>query len=72
MAYASETRTTGKSLGLNLGGLWASLTERYTKYSVYRATVAELDALTDRELADLGLHRSQLRDVAYEAAYGEN
>ena len=35
---------------------------------VYRRTYAELSALTNRELADLGLHRSEVRRVALEAA----
>lgn len=38
---------------------------------VYRQTFAELDALSDRELADLGLHRSLIRAVAKDAAYGK-
>ncbi|MFN3937620.1 MAG: DUF1127 domain-containing protein [Gemmobacter sp.] len=37
---------------------------------VYRRTLAELNALTTRELADLGLTRSMLTRVALEAAYG--
>jgi uncharacterized protein YjiS (DUF1127 family) len=36
----------------------------------YRQTYEELEALSDRELADLGLSRHSIRDVAREAAYG--
>ena len=35
---------------------------------IYRATFAELNSLTDRELADLGLRRSMIRGLAKEAA----
>ena len=38
---------------------------------VYMQTVTELDALSDRDLADLGLHRSLIRAVAKDAAYGK-
>ena len=35
---------------------------------VYAKTLTELSRLSNRELADLGLHRSQLRSVALQAA----
>lgn len=38
---------------------------------VYRQTLTELDALSDRDLADLGLHRSMISAVAKDAAYGK-
>ena len=38
--------------------------------SVYRQTLRELNDLSSRDLADLGLHRSSIRRVAYEAAWG--
>lgn len=56
------------------GGFFArilnGLTERYTQYAAYRKTMAELSALSDRELRDLGLHRSMIRFLAHEEAYG--
>jgi uncharacterized protein YjiS (DUF1127 family) len=41
------------------------------KRSVYRATVSELTFLSGRELADLGIHRSAIKSIAFEAAYGK-
>ncbi|MCF8511444.1 MAG: DUF1127 domain-containing protein [Rhodobacteraceae bacterium] len=38
---------------------------------VYGQTLAELGALSDRDLADLGLHRSMISAVAKDAAYGK-
>jgi uncharacterized protein YjiS (DUF1127 family) len=35
---------------------------------VYRETVRELQSLSERELADLGVHRSDIRDIARQAA----
>jgi uncharacterized protein YjiS (DUF1127 family) len=37
---------------------------------VYWQTVAELRALSDRELADLGIARAAIPGIAHEAAYG--
>ncbi|MBT0956227.1 DUF1127 domain-containing protein [Alphaproteobacteria bacterium KMM 3653] len=35
----------------------------------YRATLNELQELSNRELSDLGMHRSNLRSIAYQAVY---
>ncbi len=45
---------------------------RYQNYRAFRTTVNELSALSNRELADLGLHRSTLKRVAYQAVYATN
>ena len=37
---------------------------------VYRASYYELSMLTDRDLSDLGIPRSDIRRLALEAAYG--
>ncbi|NNE81302.1 MAG: DUF1127 domain-containing protein [Silicimonas sp.] len=42
---------------------------RYKQYRLYRTTLDELRALSDRDLNDLGLTRGMIRGVAYEAAY---
>ena len=39
---------------------------RYRK--AYRTTLAELESMSDRELADFGMHRSDLPAIAREAA----
>lgn len=45
-----------------------ALKERVARNAVYRQTVSELSACSDRELADLGFHRSEIRRIAKEAA----
>ncbi|KUP91700.1 DUF1127 domain-containing protein [Tritonibacter horizontis] len=44
---------------------------RFAQYRVYRETLNELNALSGRELADLGLNRSMLKRAALDAAYGK-
>lgn len=53
------------------GRLHASIDDlrlRIARYRVFRQTMSEMGALNNRELADLGLHRSELRRVAYQAS----
>lgn len=46
-----------------------TLREQMAKRATYRATVAELNALSGRDLADIGIHRSSIRSIAYEVSY---
>jgi uncharacterized protein YjiS (DUF1127 family) len=71
MAYLNNTRAAEYGLRARLSGWLESLAARHTQYRLYRQTHAELSRLTDRELADLGLHRTQISSVAAQAAYGQ-
>ena len=51
-------------------GLFAGIRDYMARRAVYRQTVRELNDLNARELADLGMSRSMIRNVAYEAAWG--
>ncbi|WP_198590246.1 DUF1127 domain-containing protein [Paracoccus zhejiangensis] len=53
-----------------LGDVIAGIQESRARNAVYRQTVRELNALTARDLADLGIHRSMISRIAREAAYG--
>lgn len=57
---------------ITLADRWAEfsarLTEANAKRTLYRQTVSELSQLSSRELADLGIHRSQIKAIATEAA----
>jgi uncharacterized protein YjiS (DUF1127 family) len=57
------------SLNERLSGFRSNLAERFAQYRTYRTTLNELAMLTDRELADMGMHRSNIREIAFEAAY---
>lgn len=44
------------------------LKSRYSTWRRYNRTVSELESLTNRDLADLGLSRSDIPRIAREAA----
>ncbi len=48
---------------------FAELAEGRRRYALYRQTLSELNALSDREAADLGLSRADFANLAHEAAY---
>jgi uncharacterized protein YjiS (DUF1127 family) len=45
---------------------------KFARFRLYRQTVNKLSELSNRELADLGLNRSLIKRVAYQAAYENN
>ena len=57
-------------LGQRVIGVWPALGDHLVQYRRYRATLNELSMLTDRELADIGMDRSNLHDIAREHVYG--
>jgi uncharacterized protein YjiS (DUF1127 family) len=48
--------------------MFETLKTRYAKWQRYNRTVSELEALSNRELADLGIARGDIYRVAREAA----
>lgn len=48
-----------------------AIAETLRKRRLYSQTIYELNLLTDRELADLGISRLAITDIAREAAYGK-
>ena len=71
MAYVNHTRAADFGQRARLSTAFGRLAERLARYRLYRQTMTELGQLSARELQDLGLHRSQIRSVATEAAYGK-
>lgn len=68
MAYASTMSTAEAGLSARLTQVLAHLAERRRQNAAYRQTLAELSAMSDRDLADIGLRRGMIDDVAREAA----
>ncbi len=70
MAYfTSATTATKPTLFNRFNAAVANMGTRYKQHRLYRETFEGLNALGNRELADLGLSRSELRRVAWDAAY---
>ncbi len=62
------TQTASKRSNAALTGVISALKSRFDCYTMQRRAFAELNDLTDRDLEDLGLMRSDLARVAREEA----
>jgi uncharacterized protein YjiS (DUF1127 family) len=71
MAYVNTTSAARKGFADRLAVLRDTVLTAIAQRRTYLRTVAELNALTDRELTDLGISRVAITDIAREAAYGE-
>ncbi len=67
MAYVSTTPATDTAIIDSTRSFFGRVATSIKRGRMYRKTFQGLDALTNRELADLGLNRSELRFVAREA-----
>ena len=71
MAYVTTHQSVGSGFMNKIAHQLIVLGEKIGREQVKRETYRELSALTDRELGDLGIARSNLRHIAHEAAYGD-
>jgi uncharacterized protein YjiS (DUF1127 family) len=71
MTTMSMTRALTAGLAERVAGLVAAIREARRRRAIYNQTLRELRALSDRDLADLGLDRTMITRVALEAAYGK-
>ena len=58
-----------RAAGGKVHGAALDVRDAAAKRKVYRDTLRELAALSPRDLNDLGLNRSMLKGIAYQAAY---
>jgi uncharacterized protein YjiS (DUF1127 family) len=70
MAYANVSRAGSAGIADRVSGIVKSVKGGLARRRKYAQTYRELDALTERELSDLGIHRSMIARIAREAAYG--
>jgi len=69
MAFTNDISTFEAGL---VNKMWASLKtarERAAQRRAFRHTLEELQALSQRELDDMGIHRSMIHEIARDAVY---
>ena len=71
MAYVNSTRSLNISIADRFGNLAKSVKLALHRRRLFNQTVRELNALSNRDLADLGIHASMIKSIATEAAYGK-
>ena len=69
MTYVNTTQSYDIGLMQRLRNALDLVRASAAQRRVYNVTVRELAVLGDRDLADLGIHRSNIRAIAYQAAF---
>lgn len=71
MAFTTDIQSFESGLIRRMRTSFDQLRAASRKRRLYRQTFGELTALNQRELDDLGIARENIRDIAYQAAYGK-
>ena len=71
MAYVTTATHARKGFLDRLSGWKDTIATAIQQRRIYDRTVTELNALSDRDLTDLGISRLGIADIAREAAYGK-
>lgn len=71
MAFITDTRTGGFTISQRFAALRENFAAARAQRKIYTTTIHELEALSNRDLNDLGLSRSMIKGIAMEAAYGK-
>jgi uncharacterized protein YjiS (DUF1127 family) len=71
MAYINISRGLSGGISDWLNDTVKSIRLALHRRRVFKQTVRELNMLSTRELADLGIHRTMITRIALEAAYGK-
>jgi uncharacterized protein YjiS (DUF1127 family) len=70
MATVASTSFTAISFADRIQAAYADFQAARALRSKYVETVRELNALTSRDLEDLGISRAEIKDIAWEHVYG--
>ena len=70
MAFLNTSHSFETNIAERASATWKSMGEHYAQYRLQRRTMNELSALSNHELADLGIHRSNIRAAARAATNG--
>ncbi|MEE9389023.1 MAG: DUF1127 domain-containing protein [Paracoccaceae bacterium] len=69
MTYVTSANTIEIDLADRIASAFQGLFADYAKSRLVARTARELNALSTRDLADLGISRNNIKTVAYEAVY---
>lgn len=71
-ARAAQPSRTFPAAALAAPLAWiAQACQAWTQHRMYLNTLTQLRELTDRELADIGVTRPNIREIVHEAVYGK-
>ncbi len=70
MAHVSTSFSTGFSFAARIEALVAAFKEAREQRQKYNQTVRELSGMSDRDLADIGISRFDIKDIAEQHVYG--
>ncbi len=68
MAYVNSSRAVRVTLADRIAAFFTVIRVSAARRALFSQTMNELNNLTDRELADLGIARDNIRSIAQEAA----
>ena len=71
MAYMNIARSSEWGIAQQIKAYFDRMSDQRRRGRVYRETVDELRAMSDRDLADIGVHRSTIEEIAMKAAFGD-
>lgn len=73
MANVAKSNDVAVGFGLFrvIDNLFSKLSESYSNSRKFQATYNELNALSTRDLSDLGISRSDITRIAYGSVYGD-
>ncbi|MBV0890705.1 DUF1127 domain-containing protein [Paracoccus sp. Z118] len=63
----NQTNTRAPGIAQRIAATAASIRDQIARRALYRRTVNELSAMSNRELADIGVNRSMIHSVAHQA-----
>ena len=70
MAHVSTSFSTGFSFAARIEALVEAFKEAREQRQKYNQTVRELSGMSDRDLADIGISRFDIKDIAEQHVYG--
>lgn len=71
MAHAINSASTGFNLIARIRGFFEAAATSWVQASEYKRTYTELDKLTGRELADIGVRRCDIAEISRIHVYGK-